>query len=139
MRFKGLARVIVISIVAVLVLAAFSFAQEKDADGKLVGKALLSEKCSTCQDKAAWEEALKGMKDSVSEKDAKEITWFLDSKAIFDTKCSKCHPTTRPLGKTKNRADWEMTVKRMGKKRPGWISEDEEKRIIDFIFTERGK
>ena len=49
---------------------------------------------------------------------------------LFEAKCSVCHATSRPLGKNKDRAGWESTVKRMQGKRPGHITDAEAASII---------
>lgn len=57
---------------------------------------------------------------------------------LFESKCSVCHPTSRPLGKNKDRAGWEATVKRMQGKQPALISDAEVGIIVDYLTTTRG-
>jgi len=57
---------------------------------------------------------------------------------LFESKCSVCHPTSRPLGKNKDRANWEATVKRMQGKQPGLISDAEAAIIVDYLTATRG-
>ena len=61
-----------------------------------------------------------------------------DAKELFETKCSVCHPTSRPLGKNKDRDGWTATVTRMQKVNGCPISDDEAKRIIDYLVSVRG-
>lgn len=61
-----------------------------------------------------------------------------DAKALFEAKCSICHPTSRPLGKTKDRQGWTETVTRMQKGNGCPISDEEAKQIIDYLVAERG-
>jgi len=56
------------------------------------------------------------------------IIGWLAAKSAFDVKCSACHGTDRPLGKSKSRADWTATVQRMGAKKPGHLSEARRRR-----------
>jgi len=52
---------------------------------------------------------------------------------LFKTVCSQCHPVSRPQAKTKSATAWELTVKRMQKKDPSKISDDDAKVIIEFL------
>src|SRR4030067_391128 len=38
-----------------------------------------------------------------------------EARALFESKCSVCHPVRRPLGTNKDRAGWTATVTRMQK------------------------
>jgi cytochrome c5 len=58
---------------------------------------------------------------------------------LFETKCSACHATSRPLSKNKDRAGWEQTVQRMQGKRAGHLSDAEVETIIDYLTEVRGK
>lgn len=60
------------------------------------------------------------------------------AKALFEAKCSICHPTSRPLGKTKDRQGWTETVTRMQKVNGCPVSDGEAKQIIDYLVAERG-
>jgi cytochrome c5 len=60
------------------------------------------------------------------------------AKALFETKCSICHPLSRPLGKTKDKAGWTATVTRMKNVNGCPITEEEAQRIIGYLFSERG-
>ena len=60
------------------------------------------------------------------------------AKARFESKCSLCHPVSRPLGKTKDRAGWTATVTRMQKVNGCPVSDGEAKQIIDYLVAERG-
>ena len=60
------------------------------------------------------------------------------AKELFETKCSACHATSRPLGKNKDRAGWEGTVKRMQGKRAGHLSDAEVEIIVNYLAEIRG-
>lgn len=60
------------------------------------------------------------------------------AKALFETKCSVCHPFAKPLGVNKDKAGWEATVKRMQAKKPGNFTDDEAKTIADYLASVRG-
>ncbi len=60
------------------------------------------------------------------------------AKALFEEKCSACHTTEKPLGKTKDKDGWTATVKRMQEKKPGHISDEEAAKIIDYLTKTRG-
>ena len=61
------------------------------------------------------------------------------AKALFETKCSRCHPTSRPLSKHMDKDGWAMTVKRMQGKSPGWLTDDEVATVIEFLSKTQGK
>jgi mono/diheme cytochrome c family protein len=58
------------------------------------------------------------------------------AKVTFEKRCSLCHTVDRPLGKNKDRAGWETTVKRMAGKK-AFPAEDQEI-IIDYLTNIRG-
>ncbi len=60
------------------------------------------------------------------------------AQALFEAKCSVCHATSRPLGKNKDRAGWEQTVKRMQGKRAGHLSDAEVELIVNYLTEVRG-
>jgi hypothetical protein len=60
------------------------------------------------------------------------------AKALFEAKCSLCHPVSRPLGKTKDRAGWTATVTRMKNVNGCPITDEEAQRIIGHLVAERG-
>lgn len=59
------------------------------------------------------------------------------AKALFEAKCSVCHPAAKPLGVSKDKAGWEATVKRMQAKKPGNFNDDEAKVIADYLTAAR--
>jgi len=66
------------------------------------------------------------------------------SKALFEERCSICHGIDRPLSKNKTKEEWQATVKRMREnfkklKVRGTITEEEAKRIVDYLATVRGQ
>jgi len=60
------------------------------------------------------------------------------AKALFEAKCSLCHPLSRPLGKTKDRKGWTATVTRMKKVNGCPITDEEARAIIDYLTNIRG-
>lgn len=58
--------------------------------------------------------------------------------ALFESKCSICHPASRPLGKTKDRAGWTTTVMRMKNGNGCPITDEEAGVIIDYLTEIRG-
>ncbi|MFC1855604.1 hypothetical protein ACFL2A_03565 [Thermodesulfobacteriota bacterium] len=51
----------------------------------------------------------------------------------FQEKCVKCHPTSKATRRVKTAELWEKTVKRMQKKNPAWISDDEATMITEYL------
>ena len=60
------------------------------------------------------------------------------AKALFESKCSACHPLSRPLGKNKDRDGWTKTVTRMQKVNGCDITDAEAKAIVDYLVAVRG-
>lgn len=60
------------------------------------------------------------------------------AKALFEAKCSLCHPLSRPLGKNKDRKGWTEDVTRMQKGNGCPITDGEARQIIDCLVAERG-
>ncbi len=60
------------------------------------------------------------------------------AKALFEGKCSICHPLSRPLGRNMDRAGWTETVTRMQKVNGCPITDREAKTIIDYLAAVRG-
>ena len=114
------------------------------------GKAVLERSCGVCHglerplsktfDKAGWEKTLERMHDNGAEVNAEEraqVVAYLLSKNTFEAKCSACHPTDRPLGKSKSAADWLSTVQRMSGKKPGHLTESEVADIAAYLSIVR--
>ena len=62
-----------------------------------------------------------------------------DAQALFEKRCSMCHPTDRPLSKTKSGEEWRQTVMRMQARAGGRISDQEAEIIIKYLTEIRGK
>lgn len=62
-----------------------------------------------------------------------------DAKVLFEKRCSMCHPTSRPLSKSKSGEEWRQTVTRMKKYAGGRISDEEAEIIINYLTEIRGK
>lgn len=64
------------------------------------------------------------------------------AKVTFEDYCSKCHATSRPLGKKKDQAGWESTVNRMSgyhKKFGAEIPEEDRTTIVNYLVKVAGK
>jgi cytochrome c5 len=61
------------------------------------------------------------------------------AKAVFEKRCSLCHPTSRPLDKTKSSEEWEKTVMRMQGYAGDRISDEDAKIITVYLVEIRGK
>lgn len=62
-----------------------------------------------------------------------------EPKVLFEQKCSICHTVDRATSRQQTREEWTALVKKMQAKQPGSISDDEAKRIVDFLTAEHGK
>lgn len=60
-----------------------------------------------------------------------------DAKALFQSKCSLCHPASRAEGKKKSREEWEATVARMVKKGAA-LNDQEAKLVADYLAKHHG-
>ncbi len=60
------------------------------------------------------------------------------AKALFEAKCSICHPLSRPLGEHQDRAEWTEDVTRMQKVNGCPVTDEEAKAIIDYLVKIRG-
>lgn len=60
------------------------------------------------------------------------------AKGLFLKRCSLCHPTSRPLGKTKSSEEWEKTVLRMKGYAGDRISDKDAKIIAGYLAEVRG-
>lgn len=60
------------------------------------------------------------------------------AKALFEAKCSICHPLSRPLGEHQDRAEWTVDVTRMQKVNGCPITDEEAKTIVDYLVKIRG-
>lgn len=61
-----------------------------------------------------------------------------ENKILFESKCSLCHSTSRPLYTKKTREGWTTTVKRMQSKDPSNINDAEAEKIITYLSDIRG-
>ena len=113
-------------------------------------RAVYQKVCSACHslekpdaktaDAAGWGAIVDRMKGNGAAVDAaarEKILGWLAAKSTFDVKCSACHGTDRPLGKSKSRADWAATVQRMGAKKPGHLSDAEAATISAYLSLVR--
>ena len=58
---------------------------------------------------------------------------------LFERRCSMCHPTARPLSKTKTGEEWRQTVMRMKARAGDRISDEEAEMLIKYLTEIRGK
>jgi mono/diheme cytochrome c family protein len=56
-----------------------------------------------------------------------------DIEKLFREKCGRCHSIERPLNKTKDLEEWKRTVRRMAGYTDGAISEEEQKKIAEYL------
>lgn len=61
-----------------------------------------------------------------------------EARALFESKCSICHPVSRPLGKTKDKTGWTATVTRMKNGNGCPITDEEAGVIIGYLTKIRG-
>jgi mono/diheme cytochrome c family protein len=80
---------------------------------------------------------MKGNGAAVDAAGREKILGWLTAKSTFNTKCSACHGTDRPLGKSKSRADWTATVQRMAAKKAGSITDAEAAAIAAYLSIVR--
>jgi cytochrome c5 len=62
-----------------------------------------------------------------------------DGKALFEKKCSVCHPLDRPTSRKETRETWASIIKEMQGKKNDWISDAEASKIIDYLAAQYGK
>ena len=62
-----------------------------------------------------------------------------EAKALFEKRCSLCHPTSRPLSATKSSEEWQKTVSRMKGYANGRISDKDAGIIVEYLTEIRGK
>jgi mono/diheme cytochrome c family protein len=119
-------------------------------DALAADKAVFEKTCSVCHsldrpnsktlDAAGWNAILNNMKmngAALDDTSRPMIFAWLMAKSTFQTTCSQCHGTDRPLGKSKSRADWTATVQRMAAKKPGHISDADAATIAAYLAIVR--
>ena len=113
-------------------------------------KAVFERACGTCHsldrplsktfDRAGWEKTVERMHANgaqVSVEEQAQVVAYLLTKNTFEAKCSACHGTDRPLGKSKSAADWLSTVQRMSGKKPGHLTAAEAEEIAAYLSIVR--
>lgn len=60
------------------------------------------------------------------------------AKALFEAKCSTCHPLSRSLTATKDRQDWAVTIKRMRETNGCKLTDKEAGEIAEYLGNIRG-
>jgi cytochrome c5 len=65
------------------------------------------------------------------------------AKGTFEETCSKCHATSRALGKKKDQAGWVQTVSRMAayheRQKGAPVSEEDQNAIVHYLVEMAGK
>ena len=84
------------------------------------------------------DDAMEKAPAAASPAQAQQDTGDPKAKALFESKCSACHPVSRPLGKIKDRDGWTRTVDRMQKVNGCNITDAEAKAIVDYLVAVRG-
>ncbi|GAB4284658.1 MAG: hypothetical protein Kow0092_39010 [Deferrisomatales bacterium] len=59
------------------------------------------------------------------------------ARAVFESKCSLCHPLQRPLSKRKERRGWEHTVARMQRYAAGRITDEDAATVVEYLVRVR--
>ena len=62
-----------------------------------------------------------------------------EGKALFEQKCSVCHPLDRATSRKELKEKWASIVKDMQGKKADWISDSDAAKIVDFLAAEHGK
>src|SRR3990170_3146178 len=62
-----------------------------------------------------------------------------EGKALFEQKCSVCHPLDRATARKEMKEKWASIVKDMQGKKADWISDPDAAKIVDFLAAEHGK
>lgn len=71
---------------------------------------------------------------ALASSDGKEMT----VEQLFESKCSICHSIERPKSKKKSKEGWETTVMRMKNKNGCPVTDEEAKKIIDYLAEKYG-
>jgi mono/diheme cytochrome c family protein len=145
--------VIAITAACILAVALTAAAQQAAPDPAVAvqtGKATFETSCQKCHPlerplskvKTAeeWASTVERMIKNgaaVNNEQKGQILAYLAAKSTFDTKCSTCHGTDRPLGKSKAAADWLSTVQRMAAKKPGHLNDQEVAAVAAYLALER--
>jgi len=91
-------------------------------------------------DRPTWVATVERMHDNGAEVDSeqrRQVVDYLFTKNLFERKCSLCHGTDRPLGRSKSGAEWLATVKRMADRKPGHLTEAEVDDIAAYLAAVR--
>ena len=144
---------VVFAAVCVLGSALAATAQQAAPDPAVAikaGKEVFEKSCKLChgldrplskvKTAAEWDGTVARMVKngaSVNDEQKGQIVAYLAAKSTFDTKCSACHGTDRPLGKNKSAADWLATVQRMAGKKPGHLADKEIADVAAYLALER--
>lgn len=62
-----------------------------------------------------------------------------EGKALFEQKCSVCHPLDRATSRSETKEKWAEIVKTMQGKKADWITDADAAKIVDFLAAEHGK
>ena len=112
---------------------------------------LFETKCSTChsleraliatKDETAWRKTILEMRKEVgrdiTEDDVEKLVQYHVERQgreqeIFEKDCTRCHPPDRSLEELKTPSEWREIIRRMQKKAPGLISDEEIDILIEY-------
>jgi hypothetical protein len=65
-------------------------------------------------------------------------TQAIDAASLLDTRCSVCHPSSRPKSARKTQAEWEQTVTRMISK-GAQLTDAEKAALVSYLAQNYGK
>jgi len=121
------------------------------------GEAIFNAKCHTCHKlpspdkppKGGWDAKLQKMAmfAHLKKNEKQSVLEFLkaheqsatltvapaDDRRLLEKKCSRCHTIDRIFAERPDAAAWEHIVSRMKSFEPGWIDDDDAKRIVSYL------
>ena len=69
----------------------------------------------------------------------KQTGQTVDTKVLFEKKCSTCHGLDKPKSKQKTQTEWADTVLRMKNKNGAPVNDEEAKSITEYLAKNYGK
>ncbi len=62
-----------------------------------------------------------------------------DGKILVEKMCTVCHTLERVMERDETREKWEKIIKEMQGKKPGFISDADAAKILEYLSTVQGK
>jgi len=62
-----------------------------------------------------------------------------DGKILVESMCVVCHSLDRVMSRTETREKWEKIIKEMQGKKPGFISDADTEKMLEYLSTVKGK